>query len=90
MAAQAQAAMPKTIHRTEYRVLLQFLRERRIAAGLTQVQCATRLGWNQSFVSEVERGTKRLDLIQLRDFCKVLKTDLPKFVRDFERELRKR
>jgi transcriptional regulator with XRE-family HTH domain len=80
--------MPKTIHRKEYSVLLQLIRERRQRAGLTQAQCSHALGRAQSFMSDVERGIRRLDLIQLRDLCRVLDTELPAFVRAFERALR--
>ena len=79
--------MPKTIHRQEYQVLLQLLRLRRTDAGLTQSDCSAALGKSQSFISDVERGVRRLDIVQLRDLCSVLKTDLRQFVADFEREL---
>jgi len=81
------AAMPKTIHRHEYKVLLRLLRERRQHAGLTQAQCSKALGRTQSFVSDIERGVRRLDLVQLRDLCLVLNIDLPSFIRMFERNL---
>lgn len=80
--------MPKTIHRHENAVLLRLIRERRQEAGLTQAQCSAALGRVQSFMSDVERGVRRLDVVQLRDLCRVLKTDLPTFVRTFERALR--
>lgn len=79
--------MPKTIHRQEYAVLLRLLRERREKAGLTQAQCSAALGRSQSFMSDVEHGTRRLDVVQLRDLCRLFKTDLPTFVRAFERAL---
>ena len=79
--------MPKTIHRQEYQVLLQLLRQRRTEAGLTQTECSNALGRSQSFISDVERGIRRLDLVQLRDLCEILNTDLRRFVADFEREL---
>lgn len=40
----------------------------RNAAGITQVELAERLGKPQSFVSKVERGERRLDVIE---FCQV-------------------
>jgi len=48
------------------------------------------MGRHQSFISDIERGIVRLDLVQLRDLCRVLKTDLTKFIRAFERELQRR
>ena len=82
--------MPKTIHRNEYAVLLRLIRDGRLRADLTQTQCSKALGRSQSFISDVERGVRRLDIVQLRDLCRVLKSDLPIFIRRFERELRKR
>ncbi|MFN9438264.1 MAG: helix-turn-helix domain-containing protein [Brevundimonas sp.] len=40
----------------------------RKAADVTQVELAERLGKPQSFVSKVERGERRLDVIE---FCQV-------------------
>ena len=82
--------MPKTIHRNEYAVLLRLIRDGRRRADLTQTQCSKALGRSQSFISDVERGVRRLDIVQLRDLCLVLKPDLPTFIRRFERELRPR
>lgn len=79
--------MSKTIHRREYAVLLRLLKEQRQKAGLTQAQCSEALGRSQSFMSDVEHGTRRLDIVQLRDLCRLFKTDLPAFVRAFERAL---
>jgi len=67
-----QPAMPKTIYRPENAVLLSLLKKYRKATGLTQVQCSKALDRPQSFMSDLESGTRRLDILQLRDLCKVL------------------
>jgi len=82
--------MPKTIHRHEYRVLLRMIRERRLRLGITQTKCSKALGRGQSFMSDIERGVRRLDVVQLRDLCRVLEVELQRFVRDFEREMARR
>src|SRR5471032_2484808 len=64
--------MPKAIYRTEYGVFLTLLKARRLKAGLTQVECSKALGRPQSFMSDVERGARRLDIIQIHDLCNVL------------------
>ncbi len=79
--------MDKTIYTEEYGVLLRLLREAREAAGLTQVQLAKKLRQSQSFVSKVERGDRRLDLIQLRTICQAIDLTLPAFVERLERAL---
>jgi len=45
------------------------------------------LGRPQSFASDIERGLRRLDLIQLRDICRVLGLGLVEFVQRYESEL---
>jgi transcriptional regulator with XRE-family HTH domain len=75
--------MPKAIYRTEYEVFLTLLKARRINAGLTQVECSRALGRPQSFISDVERGTRRLDIIQIHDLCNVLGCDLVELIKDF-------
>lgn len=81
--------MEKSIHTDEYAVLLTLLREAREAAGLTQVQLAKRLKQSQGFVSKVEVGQRRLDVIQLRTICAVLKITLPDFISNLEERLPK-
>jgi transcriptional regulator with XRE-family HTH domain len=76
--------MPKAIYRPEYDVFLALLKARRIDAGLTQVQCSTALGRPQSFMSDVERGVRRLDIIQIYDLCAVLGCDVIDLIKDFK------
>lgn len=82
--------MPKTLHRREAQVLVELLRECRVAAGLKQTDLSKRLGRAQSFISDVERGQRRLDLVQLRDIVGVLGQTLPWFVEEFERRVTQR
>jgi transcriptional regulator with XRE-family HTH domain len=64
--------MEKTIYTTGQKTLLRLLREAREQAGITQDQLAERLGETQSFVSKCERGERRLDALELRQFCKAI------------------
>ena len=79
--------MPKTIYRPEHTALLSLLKKHRKAAGLTQVQCSKALERPQSFMSDVESGTRRLDIVQLRDLCKVLGIGLTDLIVEFEKSL---
>jgi transcriptional regulator with XRE-family HTH domain len=76
--------MPKTIHRPEYAALCELVREMRLAAGRTQVELSQALGRPQSYVSDIERGTRRVDLIELRDLCEALGGELVELVTRFE------
>ncbi len=79
--------MEKSVSRDENLIFLKLLKQCRVEAGLTQDDFAKALDRPQSFVSDVERGLRRLDLIQLRDICQVLGISLSSFVQRFEDEL---
>ncbi|WP_367237272.1 helix-turn-helix transcriptional regulator [Pseudomonas sp. Rh2] len=79
--------MTKTIYRPEHTALLNLLRKHRKAAGLTQVDCSKALNRPQSFMSDVENGTRRLDIVQLRDLCKVLGISLLELVQELEKAI---
>lgn len=73
-------AMEKSTFTREYEILRTLIREYREAAGLTQVELAERIGETQSYVSKVERGERRLDLVQLAVFCAAMRVPLADFV----------
>jgi transcriptional regulator with XRE-family HTH domain len=79
--------MPKSIHRPEYDALRRVLRRTREAAGMTQAEVSLKLDRAQSFVSKIESGVRRLDVLELRDLCALLGKDLAEFLRDLDREL---
>jgi transcriptional regulator with XRE-family HTH domain len=76
--------MEKTIYTREYETVLRLLREARDQAGLTQIDLAERIGETQSFVSKVERGDRRLDIVELRQFCRAIGLSLAAFVERLE------
>ena len=80
--------MEKSLARPEYRLFLAQLRNARKAAGLSQTELAARLQRTQSFVSKVERGERRLDVIELRAFCEALRLSLPLFMKRLEKTVR--
>lgn len=77
----------KSIHKPEYKVLVKLLREMRDAAKLDQAELAALLSRPQSYVSSVERGRRRQDLLQLREYCAACGQDLPGFVERFSQEI---
>lgn len=56
--------MAKSIFTREHRCFIEALRDARKSAGLTQIQLSERLGKNQSYISNIERGQRRLDVIE--------------------------
>jgi transcriptional regulator with XRE-family HTH domain len=56
----------RSIETEAHRRLCATLRRLRVRAGFTQSALAKRLGERQAFVSEYERGQRRLDVVELR------------------------
>ena len=77
--------MTKTIYSREYRTFLQILRDARREAGLTQEELAKRLRQTQSFVSKCERGERRVDVVELRHFCRAMKIPFSAFLERLEK-----
>lgn len=80
--------MQKNLHTRDNQLLLELLIELRNAAQLTQVGLAERLSWEQTHVSRVERGVRRLDVLELRRWVNALGISLQDFIEQFEQRLR--
>ena len=73
--------MAKSIYSEEYKYLVARLREAREEANLTQKEVAESLNVGQSFISKIESGQYRVDIIQLSQFAKLYKKDLTFFIK---------
>ena len=76
--------MEKSIYSDNHKKFLALLRELRDEVGFRQEDVAEALEVPQSFVSKYESGERRLDILELRAVCQVLKLDLPTFCRKLE------
>lgn len=65
----------KSIHRKEYKELLAALVQARRDAGMTQAELAKKLKKPQSYISKIENGERRLDVIELMEVTKTLGFD---------------
>lgn len=79
--------MAKSLHTRAYRQFRDLLVEIREESGMTQTDLAARLRMTQSTVSKCERGERRLDVIELRQWCLVLGLTLTEFSRRLEQRL---
>ena len=71
----------------EHKILLEQLYRIRIASGLRQQDLAALLEVPQSFISKIENGERRVDLVELLYICKQLGTSLTEFVIELEIKL---
>lgn len=79
-----ERVVAKSLYRTENLELAALLRSLREASGQTQTKFATRLRRNQTYVSNVELGIRRLDLVELRDYCAGLNIKLGELIAQWE------
>jgi transcriptional regulator with XRE-family HTH domain len=70
----------KTIFNEDYKILIKKLKEARFEIGLDQKQVADILKKTQSYISKIESGQRRIDVIQLKSFAKIYKKDLDYFI----------
>ena len=73
--------MRKSIYSQRQQRVREMLVELRKSARLTQVELAKKLSRPQSYVSNYERGERRVDLVELLELAEVLNFDAAKFVR---------
>ena len=82
-------SVKKTLNKKEYKILLEQLYRLRLGSGLRQSDLADKLQVPQSFISKIESGERRIDLIELREICIALGSNLKEFIDEFEKALTK-
>jgi len=78
--------MPKTVTSPLQKKLAAILVERRKAAGLRQVDLAEKMGVYQSWVTHMESGQRRIDVVELIELGKILEFDPVEVVRKLSRK----
>jgi len=79
--------MPKSLHSAQNNVFLDLLKSARIDQGVTQVQLAKALQRQQTDISKVERGVRRLDVVELQAWLTALNYSFPKFSIELDRRI---
>jgi transcriptional regulator with XRE-family HTH domain len=80
--------MPKSFFTKRYKIFREQLREARTSAGLSQEDLAKKMGWDQTYVSKIERGVRRVDVVELIAICEVLGIDPGEFVAELHRRFK--
>ncbi|MFA7654349.1 MAG: helix-turn-helix transcriptional regulator [Candidatus Magasanikbacteria bacterium] len=73
--------MPKTIRTSEYKQVVERLKQARLDVGLTQKEVSEKIKKPQSYVSKVEAGEQRVDIIELKVFADLYKKGLNFFIK---------
>lgn len=72
--------MNHTIYSQGHKQLIEKLKKARIEIGLDQAEVAKHLGKTQSYVSKMESGQRRIDIMQLKELTKLYKKDIHYFI----------
>lgn len=72
--------MGKTIYSKGHKALVEKLIKARKDAELRQEDAAELLERTQSYISKIEAGQRRVDVIQLKEFAKIYKKALSFFI----------
>lgn len=73
--------MGNLIYSDEQKYLVEQLKKAREEVGMDQSTIAKLLGKTQSYISKIESGQRKIDVIQLKEFAKIYKKDITYFVR---------
>jgi len=72
--------MPRAIYTDDHNAIAERLKKARLESGLDQIEVAKKLGRTQSYLSKIESGQRRFDVLQLKEFAKIYKKDLSYFI----------
>lgn len=73
--------MKKSQHTRKYETMLATLRRAREKSGLTQLEVSALLGTYATYVSKCESGERRIDVVELAEFCKVYRIPVSAFLK---------
>ena len=72
--------MSESIYSKDHKYLIQQLKKARREAGLDQNEVAKALNRTQSYISKIESGQRKIDVVQLKKFAKIYKKDFKYFI----------
>lgn len=79
--------MPKSAFTDAYASMIDVLTKARKAADVTQAELSRRIGRPQPFISKIEQGVRRIDVIEFYAIARALKIDPVDLFQDVVRKL---
>jgi len=72
--------MSANLYSKEHKTIVEKLKKARKEAGLDQIEVSKKLGRSQSYLSKIESGQRKIDIVQLKKFAKIYKKDINYFI----------
>lgn len=72
--------MSASIYSNDHKFIIKQLKNARVEAGLDQKKVAEFLGKTQSYVSKMESGQRKIDIVQLKEFARLYQKPLEYFI----------
>lgn len=73
--------MGRTIRTKEYAVFIERMKKARLESGLRQIDVAKKMKRPQSYISRVESGEYRLDILEVKRFAQLYGKSIEYFVK---------
>lgn len=73
--------MGRTIRTKEYAIFVERMKKARLESGLRQIDVAKKMKRPQSYVSRVESGEYRLDILEVKKFAGLYKQSIDYFLK---------
>ena len=70
----------KSVYSAEYKTILSRLKKARLESKLNQSEVAKKLRKPQSYISKVESGERRLDVVELKKLAGIYKKPVSFFI----------
>lgn len=73
--------MTRTLRSPQHRALVAFITAKREESGLYQTDLAKKIRRTQTYVANIERGQRRVDVVELLELAEALGFDAPALLR---------
>ena len=77
--------MSKSLFTRKHTQLRKLLAKARLDANLTQTALAHRVNRRQAYISRIERGERRIDVVEFLELAHAIGLNPAKFIADFDR-----